>query len=86
MTDGVFCLWLTPLADVIVEGESLGTIIQRALTASGTSSASGFSQKAASAMKTQTGSVVDGTELIGKLIETFGVQIFTLGAFLFQFS
>jgi len=29
---------------------------------------------------------VDGTELIGKLIETFGVQIFTLGAFLFQFS
>ena len=64
-----------------VEGESLGTIIQRALTASGTSSASGFSAKAAAAMKTSGGVAVDGAALIGKLIETFGVQIFTLGKF-----
>ena len=64
-----------------VEGESLGTIIQRALTASGTSSASGFSAKAAAAMKTSGGNAVDGAALIGKLIETFGVQIFTLGKF-----
>ena len=65
----------------LVEGESLGTIIQRALTASGTSSASGFSAKAAAAMKTSGGNAVDGAALIGKLIETFGVQIFTLGKF-----
>ena len=64
-----------------VEGESLADIIQRAIRAAGMSSAADFSEKAAKGMKTAAGAPVDGGALVGKLVETFGVQIFTLGKF-----
>lgn len=64
-----------------VEGEALGDIIQRAINAAGLSSAAGSSAKAAAAMRTEGGVPVSGQALVSKLIETFGVQIFTLGKF-----
>ena len=69
------------LTMTFVEGESLADIIQRAIRAAGMSSAADFSEKAAKGMKTADGAPVDGGALVGKLVETFGVQIFTLGKF-----
>ena len=67
------------LTMTFVEGESLADIIQRAIRAAGMSSAADFSEKAAKGMKTADGAPVDGGALVGKLVETFGVQIFTPG-------
>jgi predicted unusual protein kinase regulating ubiquinone biosynthesis (AarF/ABC1/UbiB family) len=64
-----------------VEGESLGDIIQRAINAAGLSTMAGSSAKAAAAMRTAGGEPVDGHKIIATLIETFGVQIFTIGKF-----
>jgi len=69
------------LTMTFVEGEALGDIIQRAITAAGMSSAAGASEKSAAAMRTKGGELIDGHGLVSKLIETFGVQIFTLGKF-----
>ena len=66
------------LTMTFVEGESLADIIQRAIPAR--DELGGFFRRRLR-MKTAAGAPVDGGALVGKLVETFGVQIFTLGKF-----
>ena len=69
------------LAMRFVEGEPLGTLINRAVAAAGASSAPGFSERAAEGIATSAGNRVDGRAIVASLVEAYGAMIFRLGKF-----